>query len=378
MATITLDGIAHAYDGSPPGADPQDMRRYALKPINHVWQNGRAYALLGPSGCGKTTLLNIISGLVIPSDGRLLFDALDVTRLPTERRNIAQVFQFPVIYDTMTVAENLAFPLRNRGVEKAAIERRVNEIAELLDLKPVLKRRARGLTADAKQKISLGRGLVRADVSAVLFDEPLTVIDPALKWELRSKLKAVHQALDMLMIYVTHDQVEAMTFADEVVVMNDGRVLQIGTPADLFERPAHSFVGYFIGSPGMNFLPATVAGRTAHVGDVQFDLGAAYPTPPNSASVQLGFRPDYATVLDRSAGTGIPVGIRRIEDLGRRRLVRVALGAGEVVATLPPEVELSGDTALLQVPPSHLHVYVDDLRVEGQPARGPYVEALRT
>ena len=370
MATITLDGIAHAYDGSPHGADLQDMRRYALKPINHVWQNGRAYALLGPSGCGKTTLLNIISGLVIPSDGRLLFDEQDVTRLPTERRNIAQVFQFPVIYDTMTVAENLAFPLRNRGVEKQAIARRVDEIAGLLDLRPVLNRRARGLTADAKQKISLGRGLVRADVSAVLFDEPLTVIDPALKWELRSKLKAVHQALDMLMIYVTHDQVEAMTFADQVVVMNDGRVLQIGTPADLFERPAHSFVGYFIGSPGMNFLPATITGRTAHVGDVRFDLGASYPQTPNSAAVQLGFRPDYATVLDRSAGTGIPVTLRRIEDLGRRRLARVALGAYELVATLPPEVELSGDTALLQVAPGHLHVYVDDHRIEGQPVDG--------
>ena len=130
MASITLDHIAHAYPG-PAGAPAH----YALKPIDHVWRQGRAYALLGPSGCGKTTLLNIISGLVIPSEGRLLFDATDVTRLPTERRNIAQVFQFPVIYDTMTVAENLAFPLKNRGVERSAIKRRVEEIADLLDLR---------------------------------------------------------------------------------------------------------------------------------------------------------------------------------------------------------------------------------------------------
>lgn len=361
MASITLDHIAHAYPGAP-GAKPH----YALKPINHVWQNGRAYALLGPSGCGKTTLLNIISGLVIPSEGRLLFDATDVTRLPTERRNIAQVFQFPVIYDTMTVAENLAFPLKNRGMERGAIKRRVDEIAELLDLRPVLGRRARGLTADAKQKISLGRGLVRADVSAVLFDEPLTVIDPALKWELRSKLKAVHQALDMLMIYVTHDQVEALTFADEVVVMKDGAVLQIGTPAELFERPAHSFVGYFIGSPGMNFLPATVAGHEASVNGTVFDLGASYRTPASGTKVEIGFRPDYAAL---HAAGGIPVRVLKVEDLGRRRLGRFALGAHEAIATLAGDVDLQpGDTAGLVIEPGHLHLFVDDLRVEGERA----------
>ena len=248
MARITLDGIAHAYGGK-----PHTEQDYAVKPLHHVWEQGMAYALLGPSGCGKTTLLNIISGLVIPSEGRLLFDETDVTHLPTKQRNIAQVFQFPVIYDTMTVAENLAFPLKNRKLSKSAIQLRVTEVAAMLDLTGVLTRRARGLTADAKQKISLGRGLVRSDVSAVLFDEPLTVIDPTLKWELRSKLKAVHRALDLLMIYVTHDQVEALTFADRVVVMNEGRAVQIGTPDDLFERPEHTFVGYFIGSPGMNF-----------------------------------------------------------------------------------------------------------------------------
>ena len=262
MARITLDGIGHAYGGK-----PQSEQDYQLKPLHHVWEQGMAYALLGPSGCGKTTLLNIISGLVIPSEGRLLFDETDVTRLPTEQRNIAQVFQFPVIYDTMTVAENLAFPLKNRRLPKSVIDQRVAEIAEMLDLSRDLHRRARGLTADAKQKISLGRGLVRSDVSAVLFDEPLTVIDPALKWELRSKLKAVHRALDLLMIYVTHDQIEALTFADKVVVMNDGRAVQIGTPAELFERPEHTFVGYFIGSPGHELLSGRSVGRARPGGD---------------------------------------------------------------------------------------------------------------
>src|ERR1700760_2972401 len=150
MAQITLDGVAHRYDGA------RDSDAYALQRIDQVWRNGRAYALLGPSGCGKTTLLNIISGLITPSNGRVLFDSVDVTKLPTEQRNIAQVFQFPVIYDTMTVAQNLAFPLKNRGLGRAAIKTRVDEIAGLLGLTGDLKRRARNLTADAKQKISLG------------------------------------------------------------------------------------------------------------------------------------------------------------------------------------------------------------------------------
>jgi glycerol transport system ATP-binding protein len=359
MTRITLDGVAHSY-----GARPRDERDYALKPLSHVWRHGLAYALLGPSGCGKTTLLNIISGLVVPSQGRLLFDDRDVTRLSTERRNIAQVFQFPVIYDTMTVAENLAFPLKNRGIDKAAIGRRVAEIAEMLDLTRDLARRARGLSADVKQKVSLGRGLVRADVSAVLFDEPLTVIDPGLKWELRSKLKAVHRALDLLMIYVTHDQVEALTFADEVVVMNDGQVLQIGTPAELFERPAHTFVGYFIGSPGMNLLPARVAGREAEIDGHRFPLAASYPTAAPGQRVQIGVRPDHTTL--RASG-GLPVQVRRVEDLGRRQLARVTLGAHELVATVPPGTTLAAGAAAVHFDPARTHVYIDDRLVEGTP-----------
>ena len=358
MAQITLDGIGHAYAGGKPASEAG----YALKPLQHVWEAGKAYALLGPSGCGKTTLLNIISGLVIPSEGRLLFDGRDVTRLATEQRNIAQVFQFPVIYDTMTVAENLAFPLKNRGMPKQQIASRVGEIAAMLDLTRDLGRRARGLTADAKQKISLGRGLVRSDVNAVLFDEPLTVIDPALKWELRSKLKAVHRALDLLMIYVTHDQVEALTFADKVVVMNDGRAVQIGTPAELFEKPEHTFVGYFIGSPGMNLLTGRVNGTRVVVEGQEIPLGAAYPGLAPDTTVKLGIRPDYATL-----GTdGLPVQVRRVDDLGRKRLAHVTLGGQPLVATVPNGMTIDGSNARVRLDPAHTHIYVDDHRVEGE------------
>ena len=355
MARITLDGIGHAYGGGKPASDSG----YALKPLRHVWEAGKAYALLGPSGCGKTTLLNVISGLVVPSEGRLLFDDRDVTRLPTEQRNIAQVFQFPVIYDTMTVAENLAFPLKNRGMPADRIAARVDEIATMLDLKQNLNRRARGLTADAKQKISLGRGLVRSDVNAVLFDEPLTVIDPALKWELRSKLKAVHRALDLLMIYVTHDQVEALTFADKVVVMNDGRAVQIGTPTELFERPEHTFVGYFIGSPGMNFLEGRMQGASVRIGDQDVALDAPYPTVPPGSTVKVGIRPDYATL----GLSGLPVEVRRVDDLGRKRLAHVTLAGQPMVASVPAGMTPEGSGLRVMLNPARIHLYVDEVRV---------------
>ena len=176
MAKITLENLAHSYLPYPASEDD-----YALKQMDHDWVDGEAYALLGSSGCGKSTLLNIISGLLHPSQGRILFDDKDVTHAPTTERNIAQVFQFPVVYDTMTVHDNLAFPLRNRGSDAAYVQERVQKIAQMIGMEDVLNRKARGLTADAKQKISLGRGMVREDVNALLFDEPLTVIDPHMK-----------------------------------------------------------------------------------------------------------------------------------------------------------------------------------------------------
>ena len=267
MARITLHEVAHSYV-----KNPKDASDYALKRIHNEWDNGGAYALLGPSGCGKTTLLNVISGLITPSQGQVLYDGKDVTDLPPEKRNIAQVFQFPVLYDTMSVFNNLAFPLRNRKVEESDVKKRVMEIADILDLTPFLNKKAAGLAADAKQKISLGRGLVRSDVAAILFDEPLTVIDPHLKFHLRRKLKQVHEQLNLTLVYVTHDQVEALTFADQVMVMYDGELVQIGTPQELFENPTHKFVGFFIGSPGMNFLPCTIDGNIALVDGVRIML----------------------------------------------------------------------------------------------------------
>lgn len=360
MARITLDHLAHAYK-----ANPQSSQDYALKEINHVWSQGGAYALLGPSGCGKTTLLNIISGLVRPTRGRILFDDRDVTDLPTESRNIAQVFQFPVVYDTMTVRENLAFPLKNRHVPKDRTAQRVEEIARLLDLTSVLDRKASNLTADMKQKISLGRGLVRPDVAAILFDEPLTVIDPHLKWQLRSTLKEIHRALDITMIYVTHDQTEALTFADKVVVMHDGAVVQTGTPDELFDRPAHTFVGHFIGSPGMNILPCQVEGATAFLGNEVVPLQRLYRTLNHSERLELGIRPEFVQLQPR--GVSLPVRLKRIDDIGRARIARVEMNGRMLAASVPEGLSISGDEASLHLDARHIHIYADGHLVSGEP-----------
>jgi glycerol transport system ATP-binding protein len=362
MARITLDHLAHAYRPDPQG--PQD---YALKEIDHVWDQGGAYALLGPSGCGKTTLLNIISGLVRPTRGRIRFDDRDVTDLPTEARNIAQVFQFPVVYDTMTVRENLAFPLKNRRVPRERVASRVEEIARLLDLTRVLDRKASNLTADMKQKISLGRGLVRPDVAAILFDEPLTVIDPHLKWQLRSTLKELHRSLDITMIYVTHDQTEALTFADKVVVMHDGAVVQTGTPDELFARPAHTFVGHFIGSPGMNVMPCRVEGATAFVDEQAIALDFAYRATGTGQRIELGIRPEFVQL--QPVGAGLPVSVRRIDDLGRTRIARVEMAGRMLSASVPETVSIEGDRAGLVFDPRHIHIYADGHLVTGEPYR---------
>jgi glycerol transport system ATP-binding protein len=356
MARIELNEIAHSYL-----PNPGDESDYALKRIQHVWEDGGAYALLGPSGCGKTTLLNIISGLLAPTRGRVLYDGKDVTALPPEKRNIAQVFQFPVLYDTMTVFDNLAFPLRNRGQQGEAVDRRVREVAEILDLTPYLKKRAAGLAADAKQKISLGRGLVRSDVAAILFDEPLTVIDPHLKWNLRRKLKDIHEQLKLTFVYVTHDQVEALTFADKVVVMYEGEIVQIGSPQDLFENPEHTFVGYFIGSPGMNFLDCTLKGNVAHCNGARIAIDDTVATKGRAAQgkLELGIRPMHLNVSSEAVAGSVPATIKSVEDQGSYRIVNVSLAGKTLRARLPEGGRLPEDQAWLIFPTEWTRLFAD-------------------
>ncbi|MEU8247366.1 ABC transporter ATP-binding protein [Nonomuraea sp. NPDC048916] len=311
MADIRLEGVGHSYDGG---------RTWALRPMTWTWRSGRAYALLGPSGCGKTTLLNIISGLLTPTTGRIWFDDREVTAVPTAGRDIAQVFQFPVLYEEMSVYDNLAFPLRNRKYPKAEVDRRVRRVSGMLGLDDHLRRRSRRLDPGRQQIVSLGRGLVRPGVAAVLLDEPLTVVDPAMKWTLRSTLKEIHRDTGHTFIYVTHDQTEALTFADEVVVVKDGEIVQAGEPTELFLSPAHEFVGHFIGSPGMNVLPAEITGGVVRVGRAAVGR-AVGDLPPGP--VRIGVRPEFAVIDSARSTPGVAGRVTGVDRMGAYDLVHV-------------------------------------------------------
>jgi glycerol transport system ATP-binding protein len=377
MATITLKGLAHSYLAQPgdPQTYPQD---YAIQALDHVWKQGGAYALLGPSGCGKSTLLNIISGLLSPSQGEVLFDDQVVNGLSPEKRNIAQVFQFPVVYDAMTVAENLAFPLKNIKMPKAQIKIKVREIADLLELTDSLDKKAKNLSADQKQKVSMARGLVREDVSAILFDEPLTVIDPNLKWKLRRKLKQIHEQLNITMLYVTHDQLEAATFADEIALMYQGKIVQFGSPQQLFERPNHTFVGYFIGSPGMNFIPIKKSGKDEEYNknegrvfyqNIPLAISGSQQTAlqnSHSTNLKLGIRPEFVELSETSEANSFPASVLSVQHLGSYQLVIVDFAGLEMQVRVAEKMQFSGATVYLVFPSQWLKLYIDEYLV-GEP-----------
>ena len=279
MANIILDELGFAYPGA---LEP------TLLPLSVEIKDGEAFALLGASGAGKTTLLNLLSGLLVPTTGRILFNGVDVSSQSGSERNLAQVFQFPVLYESLTIADNLAFPLRARkavnGFSAVDIASRVAKIAGELEIENLLKRKPKTLSLFQKQLVAIGRALMRPDVSVGLLDEPLTAVEPRTKWQLRQSLKRLQEELGVTMIYVTHDQTEALTFADRVAVMADGKILQTASPQEVYEQPAHEFVGFFIGSPGMNFVA----------------IDSAIPAPMYAASgvdqfaQRIGFRPEWA------------------------------------------------------------------------------------
>ena len=354
MSKITLDGLSHSY------LEKQSSDTdWALRNIDLDWKDGGAYALLGPSGCGKTTLLNIISGLLKPTKGRILFDGKDITTLSPVERNIAQIFQFPVIYDTMSVYDNLAFPLKNRGMSDGEIDARVKEIAEMLELTSTLNNRAAGLTADGKQKISLGRGLVRANVNVIMFDEPLTVIDPHLKWVLRSKLKELHQKINRTMIYVTHDQTEALTFADQVVVMHEGQIVQTGTPVELFEKPKHTFVGHFIGSPGMNILPCELHNGSAAIDGIKVETGSQIKKT-SFTKTEIGIRPEFVSF----SKDGIPVKILKVSNTGRHKIIDTECKSGKIKVLSHSSQDIPSGTAHLTFDKKFTYAYGDSWIIE--------------
>ena len=358
MAKIDLSNISHTYN--PNDANPT----YALNPFSMTWENGNRYAILGPSGCGKTTMLNIVSGLVRPSGGNILFDDKDVTDLKTESRNIAQVFQFPVIYNTMTVYDNLAFPLKCRNFSKEKIEERVQSVSQTLNLASFLNMPARKLTADQKQLISLGRGLVREDVAAVLMDEPLTVIDPDLKFRLRRSLKEINEQYKTTLVYVTHDQNEAMTFADNIIVMDQGEIVQVGLPKELFEKPKTTFVGYFIGSPAMNLFNSKVSSDYS----IEFN-NLLINTKTNLSKIKekkikFGIRSEFIKIAKDQKENLIDAKVSRVEDFGNFKLITGRVGDFEIKSKVERETSISSENIRLYLPPDKCCVYFKDKLVQ--------------
>lgn len=351
MADIELKKLCHSYLPKPLAED-----EYALKPVDLIWEDGKTYALLGPSGCGKTTMLNIVSGLLHPSDGQLLFDGIDVTDKTTSERNIAQVFQFPVIYTTKTVRRNLSFPLECRNWDPKMIASRVAEVSEMLELDDILDMPARRLSADQKQLISLGRGLVRDDVSAILLDEPLTVIDPQMKFSLRRKLREINQHTGTTMILVTHDQSEAMSFASEIVVMEDGRVQQSGRPEQLFQRPKNTFVGYFIGSPPINLFEADIQGEKITCPALSLtDIPSGQLKP---GALQIGIRPEHLRFSEPSETSALAM-VEAFETLGVEKIISLRATTGElfkVKARLRNKVTV-GTTLAVSVAPKDVLIF---------------------
>ena len=366
MAEIVLQGLAHSYL-----SDPQSENDYALHALQHRWKQGGAYALLGPSGCGKSTLLNIISGLLQPSEGQVLFDGKEVNHLSPQERNIAQVFQFPVVYDGMSVFDNLAFPLRNIKMPKADIKKKVMDIAGLMELTDVLKKKANNLSADQKQKISMARGLVREDVSAILFDEPLTVIDPHLKWKLRRKLKQIHEQLNITMLYVTHDQLEAATFADEIAVMYEGKIVQFGTPQSLFEQPNHTFVGYFIGSPGMNFIPVEWDKGECIFAQQRIELTERQKSvlaSTQSDNLKVGIRPEFVQLAspDQYSENTLNAVCRYVEDYGTYKLATLDIDDLTIMMRVDEHEAINEDDVSIHLPQGNIKLYIDEY-LAGEP-----------
>ena len=320
-----------------------------LKDVSVTMAPGEFLVLVGPSGCGKSTLLNCIAGLEETTGGRIDIAGRDVTRLPPRERDIAMVFQSYALYPTMTVADNIAFGMKVRKVPRSEMDAKVRQVAELLQITPLLERRPGALSGGQRQRVAMGRALVR-DPALFLFDEPLSNLDAKLRVEMRAEIKRVHETTHASIVYVTHDQIEAMTLATRIVLLKDGIVQQVGTPDEVYHSPANTFVARFMGSPPMNVVPATLRG-----GAVEFDAGRTLRPGrvpdgiADGARVLVGLRPESFTV-----GGDLDVVPDLVENTGADSYLRFELSGAPVTARLPGRVGTVGERASLGVDASAL------------------------
>jgi ABC-type sugar transport system ATPase subunit len=334
-----------------------------IKGVDLDIASGEFIVFVGPSGCGKSTLLRMVSGLETTTDGRISIDKSDVTRLPPGDRHVAMVFQSYALYPHMTARENMSFGLRMTGTPKAEVEARVNEAARILQIEPLLERKPKQLSGGQRQRVAIGRAIVRKP-SVFLFDEPLSNLDAALRVQMRVEIARLHGEIGATMIYVTHDQVEAMTLADRIVVLNHGKVEQIGSPLELYEKPANRFVAEFLGQPKMNFVASTVAARAGDKTTLSLRGGARLLDLPlafasEGSSVEVGFRPDTVTLGEPSAGD-LVARVEVVEHLGSESVVYAAVeGLAELIAVVAPGKSplARGEMVGLKLKPGACHVF---------------------
>jgi len=332
VAEVEFRGVTKRFSGETTAVDALDLEV----------ADGELMVLVGPSGCGKSTALRMVAGLEQPTEGSILIGGRDVAGLSPGARDVAMVFQSYALYPHMTVRKNLAFPLRRRRMEKPEIEQRVAAVAEMLELDELLHRKPAQLSGGQRQRVAMGRALIREPL-AFLLDEPLSNLDAKLRSELRAELKRLHARLEITMIYVTHDQVEAMTLGDRIAVMNRGRLLQVGTPEEVYGRPCNVFVARFVGSPAMNLLPGTAVGQ--------------------DAAVTIGIRPELLRpAAELADGLGLNVVAEVVEPLGSDVFVHGRTDAGDdVVARLPGKARVApGERVALAVPAADVHRFDAD------------------
>ena len=315
--------------------------------VNVDIEDGEFVALVGPSGCGKSTLLRMIAGLEPINGGTIAIGDRVVNNLPPAERDIAMVFQTYALYPHKTVAENMGFALKVAKADKAEIARRVSEAAEILSLTEYLDRKPRHLSGGQRQRVAMGRAIVR-DPQVFLFDEPLSHLDAKLRIQMRTEIKELHQRLKTTTVFVTHDQIEAMTLADRIVVMQAGRIEQMGTPLELYDNPTNEFVATFIGAPSMNLLSGELSNGKVIVGGQQFD------GPAGSGKVKLGVRPEHLILSD----DGLPMEVKVVEPTGSETMVFLRFEGGDVTAVFRERHAFTaGQTIHLKPDPNHLHVF---------------------
>ena len=308
----------------------------ALQAFDLEVPDGAFLVVLGPSGCGKTTALRVLAGLELPTDGSVLIGNRDVTRVQPRDRDVAMVFQSYALYPHMSVADNIAYPLRIRNVEKSERRRTVERVAELLEVGHLLDRRPRQLSGGQRQRVALARAIVR-EPQAFLMDEPLSNLDAQLRASMRGEIKRLQKQLGTTTLYVTHDQVEAMSMGDRIAVMRDGVIVQVGAPMEIYDRPATQFVGSFIGSPPMNFLTGTLGGGTFSGDGFSFPTGR--PPVSDGRTLLMGVRAEHLTL----GGGDIPARVLVSEPLGSHALITAMVGKTPVKVQVPIDTRVQPD-----------------------------------